>query len=73
MDKLRNDILLSLKHSDRLTPSDIHRRLNGAYTTADIESEMIAMDLDGVITNDLVPMAKITARGRKLRGDANAS
>jgi hypothetical protein len=72
MSNLRQQILTALKHSERLTPSELHRSLNGRYATQDIESEMIAMDMDGVIVNDLVPMAKITQKGRKERGAVDA-
>jgi hypothetical protein len=67
MPDIRRDILKALKQSDRLTPSELHRRMGGAYKLMDIEAELIAMDLDGVIVNDLVPQARITEKGRKER------
>lgn len=72
MDKLRTEILTAMKQTDRVTPSELHRRLGGRYSTSNIEAEMIAMDLDGVIVNDLVPTARITQKGRKARGEATA-
>ena len=72
MKNLQQQILEAMKHCDRVTPSELHKRLRGRFSTADIESEMIAMDLDGVITNDLVPMARITQKGRNARGDYRA-
>jgi len=33
----------------------------------DIEAELIAMDLDGVIVNDMVPQSRITQKGRNAR------
>jgi hypothetical protein len=55
-----------------MTPSEIHRALGGKYRLMDIEAEMIAMDLDGMIVNDLVPMSRITEKGRKARAEAGA-
>jgi hypothetical protein len=67
---LRDEILKALKQSDRLTPSELHRRMSGRYRLMDIESELIAMDLDGVVINDLVPQSRITQKGRKARAKA---
>jgi len=67
MDNLRREILHTLKHSERLTPSEIHRKLDGRHRLMDIEAELIAMDLDGECINDLVPMARITEKGRKAK------
>lgn len=70
MNYLRRDILATLKHSDRLSASEIHHRLNGNYRLTDIEAELIAMDLDGECVNDLVPMARITTKGKKRMANA---
>jgi hypothetical protein len=67
---LRDEILKALKQSDRLTPSELHRRIGGRYGLMDIEAELIAMDLDGVVINDLVPQSRITQKGRKARVEA---
>jgi hypothetical protein len=67
---LRDEILKALKQSDRLTPSELHRRLGCQHPLMDIEAELIAMDLDGVVINDLVPQSRITQKGRKARAQS---
>ena len=57
----------ALPHSGRVTASHIHKALGGRFKLMDIEAELIAMDLDGVIVNDMVPQARITQKGRKAR------
>lgn len=70
MPDIRGAILDKLKHHDRLTPSELHHRLGGRFPLMDIEAELIAMDLDGVVVNDLVPTARITQKGRKAKASA---
>jgi hypothetical protein len=71
MPDLRDEILKALKQSDRLTPSELHRRMGGRHGLMDIEAELIAMDLDGVVINDLAPQSRITQKGRKARNLSN--
>ena len=71
MPELRGEILKALKQSDRLTSSELHHRLGGRHRLMDIEAELIAMDLDGEVKNDLVPVSRITQKGREARGDSH--
>jgi hypothetical protein len=64
---VRDEILKALKQSERLKPTELHRRLGGRYSIMAIEAELIAMDQEGLIINDLVPHARITEKGRRAR------
>lgn len=73
MDSLRRGILRALKHHERVTPSDLHRALGGRFTLMDIEAELIALDMDGLIINELIPVSRITQKGCRERGAKDAA